>query len=131
MNFTALGCISSCVAILNFLFATPSIAHEGRGINGGQLADRGAVHIEFIGGQGYSLMIFAITDKSQKPLPVDKRIAFAAVELNGQDNQIPLSSDGGNFLSSSEGAALKAGEEVRFIARMSNGETLKVEFISR
>ena len=131
MNHTALGCILSSVAILSFLFAKPSIAHEGRGINGGQLVDRGAIHIEFIGGQGYSLMIFAITDKSQKPLPVDKRIAFAAVELNGQDTQIRLSSDGGNFLSSSEGAALTKGEEVRFVARMSNGETLNAEFTSR
>ena len=131
MNLTKLQRVAFCLSTLSFSLATPSVAHEGRGINGGQLVDRGAIHVEFMGGQDYSLLIFAISDKSQKPIPVDGKIAFAIAELNGEATQIPLTSDGSSFLSSSEGSELKKGDEVWFIARMSNGETLKAKFISR
>lgn len=131
MNLSKLGRMCCCVASLSISLATPSTADEGRGVNGGQLVDRGAIHVEFIGGQDYSLLIFAISDKSQKPIPVDGEIAFAIAELNGEATQIPLTSSGSSFLSSSEGSKLKKGDEVWFIARMSNGETLKAKFISR
>lgn len=131
MNLSKLGRMSWWLAALSFSLATPSTADEGRGVNGGQLVDRGAIHVEFIGGQDYSLLIFAISDKSQKPIPVDGEIAFAIAELNGETTQIPLTSSGSSFLSSSEGSKLKKGDEVWFVARMSNGETLKAKFISR
>lgn len=123
--------MSFYVTALSLFVATPSNAHEGRGVNGGQLVDKGSIHVEFIGGQDYSLLIFAISDKSQKPVPVEGKIAFAIAELNGEATQIPLTSDGSSFLSSSEGSELKKGDEVWFIARMSNGETLKAKFISK
>ena len=110
---------------------TVANAHEGKGLNGGQLADNGMTHVEFIGGSGDKLLLFAISDKSQKPRSVTGAIAFAIIVLGGQQIRVPLLSEGENILGSDVGQPPKPGETVWFVARMASGETLKMKFISR
>ena len=111
--------------------STFAVADEGRGLNGGQLADSGSSHIEFIGGSGYDLLIFAISDKFQKPIMADGSAAFALVERHGQKVRIPLVIEGENILAAISNPSPKRGELVWFIARLANGQTLNAQFISK
>ncbi len=127
----SLARVTIIVLTIVIFLTVPANAHGGRGVNGGQLIDKGSIHIEFIGGQGYGLLLFAISDMAQKPILVDSTFAFAMAEINGQKTQIPLISGGSSMLSSNEGSALRTGDEVWFIARMTNGDTLKAMFTSK
>lgn len=119
------------LSLITVGFTTLAFAHEGRGLNGGQLADSGSSHVEFIGGSGYDLLIFAISDKSQKPLSASGSAAFALMQRDGQKVRIPLVIEGENILASSNGPSPRKGESVWFVARLANGETLKAQFVSR
>lgn len=132
--WTRLSIYWRTLAVLTLLtnsYVRLALAHEGQGINGGQLADNGLTHVEFIGGSGYDFLLFAISDKSQKPIAIEGTVAFAIVELNGKKIQIPLLNQGDSILSSTKGPVPKAGETIWFVARLTSGETLKAKFISK
>lgn len=121
-------------AFLSLMVSHPSTfadAHGSIGLNGGQLTDSGSNHIEFIGGSGYDLLIFAISDKFQKPVMVGGSAAFALVERDGQKVRIPLVNGGENILAATSGPSPIKGETVWFLARLANGETLNAKFISK
>jgi hypothetical protein len=108
-----------------------ALADEGRGINGGVLAHVNSHHIEFIGGAGYDLVMFAISDLAQKPLPLTGTSAIATIELGGRKKQVALESDDGGILSAKADVPLKSGVTVTLSARLASGETLRARFKSR
>ena len=123
--------IAIILLLATVCFTIVANAHEGKGLNGGQLADNGKTHVEFIGGSGDKLLLFAISDKSQNPLSVTGATAFAIVTIDGQQIRVPLSSEGDNIFASDVGPPPKRGEAIWFVARMVGGEMLKVKFISQ
>ncbi len=127
----ALGRRIVLLAIVSACASVSVAAHAGRGLNGGQLADAGSGHVEFIGGPGYQLLIFAISDKAQKPVSAKGSAAVAFIDQNGKQFRVPLAVEDDNFLSASVGLSLIRGSSVWFVARLPTGETVKVQFIAK
>lgn len=112
------------------LLAAPAKADEGVGINGGVLADTGAMHIEFIGGAADALMMFAVSDARQKPFPAREISAYAIVAQNGQTIRLRLAPEADNLLTAMPAFPLLTGTTVLVVAKLTTGETLKARFIS-
>lgn len=108
-----------------------ALADEGLGINGGVLAHVNSHHVEFIGGAGYDLVMFAISDLAQKPLPLSGTSAVATIELSGRKKQILLESDDGGILSAKAGVPLKSGVTITLSATLASGEMVLARFKSR
>lgn len=105
-------------------------ADVGVGVNGGILADAGDFHIEFIGGAAYALMLFAVSDKRQKPLSAQGISAYVLVDQNGQSTRLRLSPEADNLLAAVPDLPLLAGTTVLVVAKLVTGETLKARFVS-
>ncbi|MFN0195066.1 MAG: hypothetical protein ACKVP5_24325 [Aestuariivirga sp.] len=106
-------------------------ADEGKGVNGGQVVETGSVHVEFIGGSGYELLMFAVSDMKNRPLAVSGSTAFVLIERNGKQYRIPLLPDGDNVLAVRVAPPLRRNVPVVFIAELANGAQLKARFTSR
>jgi hypothetical protein len=126
----------SFVRVVGGLLATGAlvsiaIADEGRGINGGQLVEADSGHVEFIGGSGYELLMFAISDLKKRPLSTNDSLAIALVKQNDQQFRIRLRPDGENFLSARASQPLQHNASIVFIAQLANGARLEAHFTSR
>ena len=108
----------------------PAMADGSIGINGGVLADTGAFHVEFIGGATYALMMFAVSDERQKPVPARGISAYAIVAQNGQTTRLRLSPEADNVLAAMPTLPLMTGATVLVVAKLATGETLKARFVS-
>jgi hypothetical protein len=108
----------------------PAMADVGVGINGGVLADAGAFHVEFIGGAAYALMMFAVSDERQKPVPAREISAYAVVAQNGQTTRLRLSPEADNLLAAMPALPLVTGTTVLVVAKLASGETLTTRFVS-
>jgi hypothetical protein len=108
----------------------PARADGSIGINGGVLADTGAFHVEFIGGANYALMMFAVSDDRQKPVPSREISAYAIVAQNGQTTRLRLSPEADNMLAAMPALPLMTGTTVLVVAKLATGETLKARFVS-
>ena len=120
----------SLLGVLSLLPAAPARADVGVGVNGGILADASAYHVEFIGGAAYALMIFAVSDHRQKPVPAREISGYAIVAQNGQATRLRLLPEGDNLLAAVPVSPLLAGTTVFVVAKLASGETLKARFVS-
>ena len=108
----------------------PAMADVGVGINDGVLADAGAFHVEFIGGAAYALMMFAVSDERQKPVPAREISAYVVVAQNGQTTRLRLSPEADNLLAAMPALPLVTGTTVLVVAKLVSGETLTTRFVS-
>lgn len=116
------------LVLLGFGLVSNASSHGGRGINGGQLFDTGANHIELIGAAGDEILMIAITDKTQKPISISGIVAYVSVERAGQNVRFPLQNSGMNILSAPDNPHLIAGEKVRFVAKLRSGVVVNAQF---
>ncbi len=116
------------IPLLMASLAVASHADEGRGVNGGRLADTGTGHVEFIGGAGYELLMFAVSDLDKRPVAVAGGAAFVVVHANGKKYRIALRPDGDNLLSVRLKSPLSRGQSLEFVADLASGERLTANF---
>ena len=128
----AYSCLTYVLTWLAISLASlaPANADEGRGVNGGVLADLGKFHIEYIGSAADALLIFAISDESKKPIPSRDMSAFAVFAQNGESTRLTLLPEAENLLAAFPGIPLRSGTAIMVTAELGTGETLKARFIS-
>ena len=130
LSFSA-GASAYAFVLSALVLSVPAAAHNGRGVNGGQLVDSGTNHVEFVGGPGNELLFFSVTDGNQKPLVNEVRSAAALVDMDGKKVRIPLRTAGGGVLSAENGMMIKAGALIQFFAQLANGENVQAKFAYR
>lgn len=106
-------------------------ADERQGANGGQLAKAGSGYVEFIGGAGYELMMFAVSDLEKRPLLISDGFAVVIVKQNNRQYRFPLRPDGDGFLSARASPPLTRNASLMFIAELANGAHFEARFTSR
>ncbi len=127
---------STAAEFTQFLFAAILLlsasakSDVGVGVNGGILADAGAYHVEFISGAAYAMMMFAVSDDRQKPVPARGISAYAIIAQNGQTTRLRLSPEADNLLAALPTLPLLTGTTVLVVAKLATGETLKARFVS-
>ena len=126
----AIASTLSLLGVLPLLSAAHVKADVGVGVNGGILADAGSYHVEFIGGAAYALMMFAVSDDRQKPVPARGISAYAIIAQNGQTTRLRLSPEADNLLAALPTLPLLTGSSVLVVAKLATGETLKARFVS-
>jgi hypothetical protein len=120
-----------CSLLLADLVVVAAKADEGQGVNGGQLAKAGSGYVEFIGGAGYELMMFAVSDLEKRPLPISNGFAVVIVRQNNRQYRVPLRPDGDGFLSARAYPPLTLNASVMFIAELASGARFEARFTPR
>ena len=116
------------ILVMSFGLVSNASSHAGRGINGGQLVDSGANHVELIGAAGDEILMVALTDKTQKPISITGIDAYISVERAGRNVRFPLQNSGMNILLAPVNPHLIAGEKVRFVAKLHGGVVVSAQF---
>lgn len=120
-----------CILLLENPVVATATADEGQGVNGGQLAKVRSGYVEFIGGAGYELMMFAVSDLERRPVPLSNSFAVVVVKQNNRQYRIPLRPDDGGFLSARASPPLKRNASIMFIAELASGAHFEARFTSR
>ena len=80
--------IKHCYVALACLFASPALAHETTGPNGGKLVDAGAYHVELVA-KGRNVEVY-LTDSADKPLPAAGFKGTAILVVDGKPQRLTL-----------------------------------------
>ncbi|ACL60457.1 hypothetical protein [Methylobacterium nodulans] len=78
------------------LLAAPALAHEGRGTNGGRVADAGRYHVELVA-KDRTVDVYLL-DGSEKPVPAAGFTGTAILVVNGKPARVALAPAGGSRL---------------------------------
>jgi hypothetical protein len=72
--------------------ASPALAHEAKGPNGGRLTDAGAYHVELVAKQG-GIEVF-VSDDKEKPVSATGFKGLAILVIGGKSERIVLEPSG-------------------------------------
>jgi hypothetical protein len=87
--------IRAILVALALVIAQPALAHDGKGPNGGRVADAGKHHVELVVGTD-AISVF-LSDANGKPLAPTGFKALAIVNHGGKAQRIALTAAEGKF----------------------------------
>jgi hypothetical protein len=115
--------LSLCCVLL---LASPALAHETKGPNGGAVVDAGAFHIE-MAVKGQTVDVF-VTDALEKPVTTEGAKGTAVIIVDGKPARVTLTSVSGNRLSGVATAPLTSAPKGAVQIQMPNGTSLQGKF---
>lgn len=94
----------TALTLAGLLLASPSLAHEGAGPNGGRITDAGKYHVELVA-RDKTVEVYVL-DGSEKPLPANGFKGTAILVVNGKPARVSLTPADGKKLTGTADVAL-------------------------